>query len=107
MQAGDTQAVWGTLLLEHNGREYEISRKQIYTSTGSGVHPSSMTADIVYLQPDGQTKTRIGSEFSSNIERILPFLLALSVHHLFDILPDVFDNRIAGILIDDVMRRTS
>lgn len=76
MQAGDTQAVWGTLLLEHNGREYEISRKQIYTSTGSGVHPSSMTADIVYLQPDGQTKTRIGSEFSSNIERILPKALS-------------------------------
>lgn len=76
MQAGDTQAVWGTVVLEHNGKEYEILRKQIYTCTGSGVRPSSMTADIVYLQPDGQTKTRIGSEFSSNIERILPKALS-------------------------------
>lgn len=76
MQAGDTQAVRGTLVLEHNGIEYEISRKQIYTSTGSGVHPSSMEPSIVYLQPDGQTKTRIGSEFSANIERILPKALS-------------------------------
>lgn len=76
MQAGDTQAVRGTLVLEHNGKEYEISRKQIYTCTGSGVRPSSTTADILYLQPDGQTKTRLGSEFSSNIERILPKALS-------------------------------
>ncbi len=76
MQAGDTQAVRGTLVLEHNGIEYEISRKQIYTSTGSSVHPSSMEPSIVYLQPDGQTRTRIGSEFSANIERILPKALS-------------------------------
>ncbi len=76
MQAGDTQAVRGTLVLEHNGKEYEISRKQIYTCTGSCVRPSSTTADILYLQPDGQTKTRLGSEFSSNIERILPKALS-------------------------------
>lgn len=81
MQTGETQAVRGTLVLEHGGREYEISRKQIYTCTGSGVRASSTSADIVYLQPDGQTRTQIGSDFSSNIERILP--KALSPYFFF------------------------
>lgn len=81
MQVGETQAVRGTLVLEHNGKEYEISRKQIYTCTGNGVRASSTSADIVYLQPDGQTKTQIGSDFSSNIERILP--RALSSYFFF------------------------
>lgn len=76
MQIGETQAVRGTLVLEHNGMEYEISRKQIYTCIGSGVRASSSSAEIVYLQPDGQTKTPIGSDFSSNIERILPRALS-------------------------------
>ena len=72
MQVGETQAVIGTLVLEHNGREYEITRKQIYTCTGSTVRPSVSNATIMYLQPDGQTKTQIGSDFETNIERILP-----------------------------------
>lgn len=76
MQMGETQAVRGTLVLEHNGKEYEISRKQIYTCTGSSVRPSISTANIMYLQPDGQTKTEIGSDFNSNIERILPRALS-------------------------------
>ena len=65
MQMGETQAVRGTLVLEHNGKEYEISRKQVYTCTGSSVRPSISTANIMYLQPDGQTKTEIGSDFDS------------------------------------------
>lgn len=81
MQIGDTQEVWGTLQLEHNGREYEIVRKQVYTCTGSGLRPSVSSAQILYLQPDGQTKTEIGSDFSSNIERILP--RALSSYFFF------------------------
>ena len=81
MQTGETQAVRGTLVLEHNGKEYEISRKQVYTCTGSGVRPSTASADIMYLQADGQTKTQIGSDFNSNIERILP--RALSSYFFF------------------------
>lgn len=76
MQMGETQAVRGTLILEHNGKEYEIARKQIYTCTGSSVRPSISSANILYLQPDGQTKTEIGSDFDSNIERILPRALS-------------------------------
>ena len=76
MQMGETQAVRGTLILDHNGKEYEIARKQIYTCTGSSVRPSISSAKILYLQPDGQTKTEIGSDFDSNIERILPRALS-------------------------------
>lgn len=81
MQLGDTQSVWGTLLLEHSGKEYEITRKQIYTCTGNDLRPSVSSANILYLQPDGQTKTEIGSDFDSNIERILP--RALSSYFFF------------------------
>ena len=81
MQVGETQAVWGTLTLEHNGKEYEITRKQVYTCTGSSIRPSISNATIMYLQPDGQTKTQIGSDFDSNIERILP--RALSSYFFF------------------------
>lgn len=76
MQMGETQAVRGTLVLEHNGKEYEIARKQIYTCTGSSVRPSISSANIMYVQPDGQTKTEIGSDFDTNIERILPKALS-------------------------------
>lgn len=76
MQMGETQAVRGTLVLEHNGKEYEIARKQIYTCTGSSVRPSISSANIMYVQPDGQTKTEIGSDFDTNIERILPRALS-------------------------------
>ena len=81
MQVGETQAVWGTLILEHDGKEYEITRKQVYTCTGSSIRPSISNATIMYLQPDGQTKTQIGSDFDSNIERILP--RALSSYFFF------------------------
>lgn len=81
MQVGETQAVYGTLVLAHNGKEYEITRKQVYTCTGSSIRPSVSTATIMYLQPDGQTKTQIGSDFDSNIERILP--KALSSYFFF------------------------
>lgn len=76
MQVGETQAVWGTLTLEHSGKEYEITRKQVYTCTGSSIRPSISNATIMYMQPDGQTKTQIGSDFDSNIERILPRALS-------------------------------
>jgi len=76
MQVGETQAVWGTLVIEHNGKEYEITRKQVYTCIGSSIRPSISNATIMYLQPDGQTKTEIGSDFDSNIERILPRALS-------------------------------
>lgn len=81
MQVAETQSVWGTLVIEHNGKEYEITRKQIYTCTGSSIRPSVSNATIMYLQPDGQTKTQIGSDFDSNIERILP--RALSSYFFF------------------------
>lgn len=76
MQVGETQEVYGTLVLEHNGKEYEMTRRQVYTCTGSTVRPSASSAVIMYLQPDGQTRTQIGSDFDSNIERILPRALS-------------------------------
>lgn len=76
MQVGETQAVRGTLIIEHNGKEYEVMRKQVYTCTGSSVRPSVSSASIMYLQPDGQTKTTIESDFNENIERILPRALS-------------------------------
>lgn len=81
MQVGETQSVWGSLVIDHNGREYEIIRKQIYTCTGSTVRASVSSANIMYLQADGQTKTQIGSDFDTNIERILP--RALSSYFFF------------------------
>lgn len=81
MQVGETQAVTGTIFLEHNGRDYEITRKQVYTCTGSSVRPSVSIPIIMYLQPDGQTKTQMESDFDSNIERILP--RALSSYFFF------------------------
>ncbi len=76
MQIDETQSVSGTLIIEHNGKEYEISREQIYTCTGSAVRASRSSAMIAYLQPDGQTKTVIESDFGENIERILPSALS-------------------------------
>ena len=81
MSMGETQEVWGTLTIVHDKTEYEISRKQLYTCTGSSVRASIPEAQILYLQPDGQTKTKIGSDFASNIERILP--KALSSYFFF------------------------
>ena len=81
MQMGETQAVRGALVIEHEGMEYEITREQIYTCTGSSVRPSTSKASIYYLQADGQTKTKIGSDFDTNIERILP--RALSSYFFF------------------------
>ena len=81
MQVGETQSTWGTLVIEHNGKEYEITRKQIYTCNGSAIRPSLLSETIMYFQPDGQTKTEIGSDFASNIERILP--KALSSYFFF------------------------
>ncbi len=73
MQVGETQVVSGTIVLEHDGKEYEIMRKQMYTCSGASmVRPSSQKAAIFYMQPDGQTKTQIESDFYANIERILP-----------------------------------
>ena len=81
MQIGETQGVRGKLIIEHNGIVYEIVREQIYTCTGNTVRPSISKAYINYLQADGQTKTQIGSDFDSNIERILP--RALSSYFFF------------------------
>lgn len=81
MQIGETQAVEGTLVIEHENSSgemmtYEITRKQIYTCTGSTVRASVSEAKISYVQPDGQTKTPLETDFYNNIERILPRRLA-------------------------------
>lgn len=81
MQTGETQTVRGKLVIDHNGTEYEITREQIYTCTGSTVRPSVPKAKISYLQPDGQTRTTIDSDFDQNIQRILP--RALSSYFFF------------------------
>ena len=76
MQVGETQKVKGTLFIEHNGKEFIITRKQVYTCTGKTVRASVSSASIEYLQPDGQTRTLIESDFYENIERILPRALS-------------------------------
>jgi DNA sulfur modification protein DndD len=77
MSVGETQAVTGVIVLDHDGKEYEIRRTYTYTCIEKGkVRQSIKSADICYLQPDGQTKTKIESEVRVNIERILPEALS-------------------------------
>lgn len=73
MNSSETRDVKGVLYIEHNGSEYVISRKEVYTRTNSGyVKASAPIAKIEKLQADGQTKTLIDTSFDQNIERILP-----------------------------------
>ena len=73
MQQGETQDVSGTIVLEHDGKTYEITRTQKYTCLGEGkVRASLSNATIMYLQPDGQTKTEMDVQFDTQIEKILP-----------------------------------
>ena len=73
MQQGETQDVSGTIVLEHDGKTYEITRTQKYTCVGEGkVRASLSNATIMYLQPDGQTKTEMDVQFDTQIEKILP-----------------------------------
>lgn len=78
---GESAEVTGTLVIEHGGKQYEIVRTEKYTSTGNELRFSGKSASIYYLQPDGQTKTKIESDFEDNIERILP--KALSSYFFF------------------------
>lgn len=73
MQQGETQDVSGTIVLEHDDKTYEITRTQKYTCVGEGkVRASLSNATIMYLQPDGQTKTEMDVQFDTQIEKILP-----------------------------------
>lgn len=73
MQQGEIQNVSGTIVLEHDGKTYEITRTQKYTCIGEGkVRTSLSNATIMYLQPDGQTKTEMDVQFDTQIEKILP-----------------------------------
>ena len=81
MQIGETKAVKGALTIEHESETgetvtYVIERKQIYTCTGTSVRANVSEAKISYLQPDGQTKTKLDTDFYMNVERILPRRLA-------------------------------
>ena len=81
MQVGETKAVKGALTIEHESEAgetvtYVIERKQIYTCTGTSVRANVSEAKISYLQPDGQTKTKLDTDFYMNMERILPRRLA-------------------------------
>ena len=81
MQVGETKAVKGALTIEHESETgetvtYVIERKQIYTCTGTSVRADVSEAKISYLQPDGQTKTKLDTDFYMNVERILPRRLA-------------------------------
>lgn len=81
MQVGETKAVKGALTIEHESETgetitYVIERKQIYTCTGTSVRANVSEAKISYLQPDGQTKTKLETDFYTNVERILPRRLA-------------------------------
>lgn len=81
MQVGETKAVKGSLTIEHENESgetitYVIERKQIYTCTGTSVRANVSEAKISYLQPDGQTKTKLETDFYTNVKRILPRRLA-------------------------------
>ena len=81
MQVGESKAVKGVLTIEHESETgetvtYIIERKQIYTCTGTSVRANVSEAKISYLQPDGQTKTKLDTDFYMNVERILPRRLA-------------------------------
>lgn len=81
MQVGETKAVKGALTIEHESETgetvtYVIERKQVYTCTGTSVRANVSEAKISYLQPDGQTKTKLDTDFYMNVERILPRRLA-------------------------------
>jgi len=78
---GDSAEVSGTLVIEHNDLQYEIVRTEKYTSTGSNLRPAGRSASIYYLQPDGQTRTKIEGDFEDSIEGILP--KALSSYFFF------------------------
>lgn len=84
MTVGERQSVCGVLVIEHDGTTYEISRKVDYIcSSPKSIDENGQEKDAVvkfdkcsksisYLQSDGQTKTKIESQFEENIERILP-----------------------------------
>lgn len=84
MSVGEKQSVCGTLVIEHDGITYEISRKADYICSSAkftdmngqeqdaAVKFDKSSKTISYLQSDGQTKTKIESQFEENIERILP-----------------------------------
>lgn len=77
MTAGEVQEVYGLICLEHNSMDYEILRKQSYTCIGGGkVRGGHSEPKISYMQPDGQTKTTIQTDFQNNIEKILPYDLS-------------------------------
>ncbi len=79
MSVGERQSVCGTLVIEHDGTTYEITRKADYICSyakseeqDAVVKYDKGSKTISYLQSDGQTKTKIESQFEENIERILP-----------------------------------
>lgn len=79
MSVGESQSVCGTLVIEHDGTTYEITRKADYICSyakseeqDAVVKYDKGSKTISYLQSDGQTKTKIESQFEENIERILP-----------------------------------
>ena len=79
MSVGERQSVCGTLVIEHDGTTYEITRKADYICSyakseeqDAVVKYDKGSKTISYLQSDGQTKTKIESPFEENIERILP-----------------------------------
>lgn len=79
MSVGERQSVCGTLVIEHDGTTYEITRKADYICSyakseeqDAVVKYDNGSKIISYLQSDGQTKTKIESQFEENIERILP-----------------------------------
>lgn len=75
--AGETQEVRGAVYLSHDGTKYEIKRSQQYTCIGEGkVRGIRSEPQILYVQPDGQSKIRIKSDFEGNIKRILPVELS-------------------------------
>ena len=83
MSVGERQSVCGTLVIEHDGTTYEITRKADYICSyakseeqDAVVKYDKGSKTISYLQSDGQTKTKIESQFEENIESIRPKYLS-------------------------------
>lgn len=73
LKVGFSSTVEGTLIIEHNNVEYEIHRSESYQCYAvNKIKRIQTKAEIFYKQPDGQSKTKVDSDFDENIERILP-----------------------------------
>lgn len=83
MDRDDSAEVKVTLQLTHNNTEYTIERSQLYNCVSKNdVRHGSVTKNMYFKKPDGQTKSVEGYEIEKTINKILPE--GLSNYFFFD-----------------------